>query len=176
LLALLFFPLSLLAQVFPVDPASGKIVYSEEVLVMDGPKTDLYNRARAWLMANNISKQVLPVDDLNNGLLLATNYSLLLIPEGNKNHTYKLWHTIKIEVENDRFWYRISQFQLQKSDSLPTARAKDGPAGKQALEAFVFSKAGSGNKVYQHPLPQALTAKVQESIAALIKDLKANML
>jgi hypothetical protein len=174
-LALLLFPLGAGSQVFPHDPASGKIFYAEEVLVKDGPKTDLYHRARSWWMTTNKGKQALLLDDATNGVLSGRNYSLLLIKQGNKHLRYKLWHTLQIEVEDDRYWYRISDFQVQKIGAPPTV-SRQAPASKQPLEALVPSSTELNKKGRQDPVQQALIQKAQASIAALIQDLKANML
>jgi Domain of unknown function (DUF4468) with TBP-like fold len=171
-LAFLSGPLTLWAQVFPVDAGTGKIIYAEEVPVMDGPKTDLYNRARAWLQARGKSQEPLQVDDAANGLLVASNYVLLLVPEGKQHRRYKLWHTIKIEVENDRFWYSITGLELQKADTLALPAIRQA---RQPIERLVLPEAPAGKKV-SGPPPALLSGKVRESMAALIRDLKKNML
>jgi hypothetical protein len=48
LLALFFFPLTLLGQTFPVDGQTGKIFYSEEILVKDASQSELFARAKSW--------------------------------------------------------------------------------------------------------------------------------
>jgi hypothetical protein len=169
LLAVCLLPLSLWAQDFPIDRASGKIIYTEEVPVKDGPKTDLYNRARAWWLTAHKGSQTLQVDDPANGLLMGNTFSLIVVWEKSQRHTYKLWHTIKIEVEDDRFWYRISDIQLQRTAS------KGVLTPKEALESFVLPGTAAGKKGYPNPGHPALMVQVHKGITALIEDMKKNM-
>lgn len=170
LLASLLLPLSLGAQGFPRDPATGKILFAEEVPVMDGPKTDLYRRARAWLLQKGPSARTLVVDDTANGVLIAHAFAWIQVPGKRKGlyQTYKLWHTIKIEVENDRFWYSFYDLKVQEAGS-PSAKA--GP--KLALERFLPSPAGPPKT--RHPAPPPWAAQVQARMTILIQDLKVRM-
>ena len=177
LLWLIFFliPVCLSAQTFPVDAASGKIYYAEEVLVKDGPKSDLYNRAKAWF-ASSKNKKTLNVDDVANGLLIGSNYCMLLVQDGHKDQPFRLWYTVKIEMEDDRYWYSLSNFKIQK-DTIP----EDSVSGEnkklmQPLELLVLSK-NAGNTVRKADLfYKSLVHAAHNSILVLIKDIKVNML
>jgi hypothetical protein len=162
------------AQDFPLDPASGKIFYAEEVLVMDGPKTDLFHRARTWLLAANTKRQALQVADASNGVLIARTYSVLPAPKGTSRQACKLWHTIKIEVEDDRYWYSLSGFQLQWEPA--GAASEEVKTRPFPLEDLVLAKASPAKKKPLTSAEKLLAAKARERIATLIEDLKANML
>jgi hypothetical protein len=166
--------LALWAQDFPLDPTSGKIFYAEEVPVKDGPKTDLFHRARTWLLAADPSQQALQVADASNGVLIARTYSLLLPANGDSQQTCRLWQTIKIEVEDDRYWYSLSGFQLQWA---PVSTAsKETQTRQYPLEELVSPKTNSGKKSHKTSPDQFLADKARERISALIEDLKASML
>ena len=162
------------AQDFPLDPATGKIYYAEEVLVMDGPKTDLFHRARTWLLAAKPSQKALQVADAPNGVLIARTYSLLPGVDGDSRRPCKLWHTIKIEVENDRYWYSLSDFKVQWAPDATSARKS--PERQYPLEAFVLPQASSAKRAYKRPVDTLLAEKAGQRIATLIADLKASML
>ncbi|MGV3642283.1 MAG: DUF4468 domain-containing protein [Adhaeribacter sp.] len=170
LLGLLLFPYGLQAQNFPREAGTGKIVFAEEVLVMDGPKTDLYRRARAWLLQNSHSSCVLLVDEEGNGLLIAHSFIGLQVGDQEASSPYKLWFTLKIEVENDRFWYRFYDLNMQQA-GLRSAGARERPG--QALEDFLPAPAPNGK---QPPAsPSSLTTQVHACIMELIEDLKKEM-
>lgn len=138
---------------------------------MDGPKTDLYRRARAWLLANSQAPRELLVDDAANGVLIARTFTWVRVPGRSKGgyQPYKLWHTIKIEVENDRFWYSFYDLKVQEATA-GAAPAKAGP--KLALERWLPPAAGGLKE--QQPRP-ALAAGVHARISNMIQDLKVRM-
>ena len=175
---LLFFllPLNLVAQVFPVDAASGKIYYAEEVLVKDGPQADLYNRARHWFTASGKNKKALKTDDAANGILIGSNYSLLEVYDGNKKQTLKLWCTVKLELEDDRYWYSVSDFRLQ--DTYPTTKTVANLAQMKTkpLEELVLPVKEANLKGTERQYNKSVETAAHKSILALIKDIKANML
>ena len=129
------------AQGFPLDPATGTIYYSEEVPVTDGPKTDLFYRARTWLLAAKPGRQALQVADVANGVLIARTYSLLPAATGRPGEAIKLWHTIKIEVEDDRFWYSLSDFELQWAPAVSPSPKKQSCTSP--LEDLVIARPGA---------------------------------
>ncbi|GEO06032.1 hypothetical protein AAE02nite_36960 [Adhaeribacter aerolatus] len=162
------------AQTFPVDPLSGKIYYAEEVLVKDGPQFDLYHRAKAWFAAGK-NKKALQTDDLANGLLVGRNYRFVSVPDGNKAQTYRLWYTVKLEMEDDRYWYSITDFLLE-GEQLPNAAGVKAHKSKVPLEALVLTKNGTDPKEKKEILNKLLEKATHKSILALIKELKASML
>jgi len=162
----------LFAQSFSGDAVSGRIYYAEEVLVKDGPQFDLYNRAKAWFSSSGTHK-FLAVDDIANGLLIGSNYALLSVADGNKIQTFRLWCTVKIELEDDRYWYSLSDFKLQKELMKNGATSKETQTKKQPLEKWVSKNPAAGNEQLFY---QALEAAAHTSIQALIKDLKVSML
>ncbi|KAA5542369.1 DUF4468 domain-containing protein [Adhaeribacter rhizoryzae] len=172
----LLMPFHASAQVFPVDALSGKIYYAEEVLVKDGPQFDLYNRAKAWFSSSVQNKKALQVDDLANGLIIGASYRVLLVREGHQAQKFRLWFTVKIEMEDDHYWYSITDFQLQEIQSTKEAGTKELKAAKVPLEELVLAKnevALKGEKVIFH---KSLESSAYDSIVALIKDFKKSML
>lgn len=174
-ICLCMMPLGLLAQTFPVDAASGKIYYAEEVLVKDGPQLDLYNRAKTWLAAGN-QKKALQVEDAANGILIKSNYSLLSVHDGNTFQTFKLWYSIKIEVADDRYWYSLSDFQLQSSPTHKIPASDQVQISRKPLEAWVLSNKDEDITGKQKLFSKSLEKAALQSILALIEDMKANML
>lgn len=170
LLALCFLPLRLWAQAWPVDAASGKIIYAEEVPVMDGPKTELYHRARAWWKATHPQAPAWQVADFSNGVLIGRNHTVLRVPCGNTRQTWILWYTLKVEMTDDRYWYSIYELQLQ-----PPAPARTAPPRRLALEPLVLPKATPA-KSREKTAPPALPQQAQQALQALIQSLKAGML
>ncbi len=158
------FPLNLRAQTFPVDAATGKIYYAEEVLVKDGPQLELYHRAKAWFAKAAKTKNKMKVDDLPNGVLIGTDYLLLPV----KNQTYQVWYTLKIEMEDDRYWYSLTDFWLEPVLSLSVNSTKQ-VITRQPLELIVLPQK-------EKPLPnKVLSETVQKSILSLIQNIKENM-
>lgn len=160
------------AQDFPLDPSTGKIYYAEEVLVKDGPKTDLYNRARSWLTAVGVCRQGLLVADVPNGVLIARTYLLLPTAAGSRRQPGKIWHTIKIEVEDDRYWYSLYDFQVQQA----TGATKAGPAPTYPLENLRLAQKPAPGQGHPKAADPVLAGKARQSIAARIASLKAAML
>lgn len=176
LLALFLLPFSLFAQIFPVDTDSGKITYTEEILVKDASQSELYNRAKTWFFASTKDNQALQVDDAANGLLIGNRYSPLVIKDGEKTETRKLWYTIKIRVEDDFLWYSMTDFQLQGGSTPQELSSKEVQTMKHPLELFVFSQNASAKKGNTESFNKELNDKINESILDLIKDFKTNML
>jgi len=174
-LIFLLIPVCLSAQTFPVDAASGKIYYAEEVLVKDGPKSDLYNRAKAWF-ASGKNKKALNVDDVANGLLIGSSYSLLLVYDGYQNQSFRLWYTVKIEVEDDRYWYSLSDFKIQEETILKDSVSCENKKTIQPLESLVLSNNAGNTGRKADPFHKLLVDASHNSILALMKDIKGNML
>ena len=175
---LLFFsllPFNFWVQTFPVDAISGKIYFAEEVLVKDGPQMDLYNRAKAWFAASAKNKRALLVDDLANGLLIGSNYRLLSVRNGQQAQTLQLWYTVKLEMEDDRYWYSITDLQIQGGE-LPKVAGVKNQTNKVALEALVIPKNIAAQKGEKAIFYKSLEHAAHKSIVALIKDLKGSML
>ncbi|CAN5919688.1 hypothetical protein BH24BAC1_BH24BAC1_40850 [soil metagenome] len=172
LLLFLFLPLSLLGQNFPVDTHSGKITYSEDILVKDASESELYDRAKAWIRHSSPPDQVRLKEDTPNGLLTGTTFTQVAAFNGKAKNTYALWYTVMIRVEDDRYWYRLSGFLLQPQPSLQLAASPERMARKQPLEELVFPKKAEGRSAN----PTALPAKAEKAIMALLEDLKAYLL
>lgn len=167
---LLLFSLGLQAQIFPREAGTGKVVFAEEVLVMDGPKTDLYRRARAWLLQNSHSPRALLVDEEADGVLIAHSFALIQAGVKGQPRPYKLWYTLKIEVENDRYWYRC--YDLKVEDAAPrSARARESQG--QALEKFLPAPAQKGKQPSLGTC--SLPAQAHACVTALLQDLKKRM-
>ena len=167
--------MALLGQTFPVDAALGKIYYAEEVLVKDGPQVELYNRAKAWFAGSGKNKKTLQVDDLANGLVIGSNYRMLSVQDGHKAQTLKLWYTVKLEMEDDRYWYSITDFQVQ-GEQLPKLTGIKTQENKVPLEVLVIPKKDAASKGEKGRFYKSLENEAHKSILALIKELKASML
>ena len=165
----------MLAQTFPVDAVSGKIYYAEEVLVKDGPKPDLYNRAKTWFSSSK-NKKTLNVDDVANGLLIGSNYCRLLVHDGIKDQPFRLWYTVKIEMEDDRYWYSLSNFKIQRETIPEDLVPGENKNLMEPLESLVLSKNGGKLVRKADPFYKSLRDATHNSILALIKNMKANML
>lgn len=163
------FPLSLLGQSFPVDAATGKIYYAEEVLVKDGPQLELYHRAKAWFAKAGKTKNTIQVDDLPNGVLIAKNYLLLSVKNQEKNQTYQLWYTLKIEMEDDRYWYSLTDFQLQPFNKPGATKSGTSTTPRQALEKIVLPQKAQTTPDYK------LKSPAHQGIQNLIQEIKKAM-
>ena len=168
---LFLIPVCLSAQNLPIDVTSGRIYYAEEVLVKDGPQLDLYNRAKAWFASSGNNKAI-QVDDVANGLLIGRNDKMLLVSDGHHNTAYRLWYTIKIEMEDDRYWYSLSDFKIQTD----TLSGPDVNKNLQPLETFVISKKAPGHKGNAEPFYKRFADATYNNIQDLIKNIKAHML
>lgn len=175
LLALCLLPLRLWAQTWPVDPVSGKITYAEEVPVKDAPRTDLYQRAHTWWKATHPKAAAWQLADFSNGVLIGRNNTVLQVACGKSTQTWLLWYTLKIEMEDDRYWYRLYDLQLQQKAASRAAAANTAQPGKQALEPLVLRKAAAAQRRGKS-IPPALPEKTQQALLALIQSLKASML
>lgn len=165
---LFVWPVTLPAQNFPVDAATGKIYYAEEVLVKDGPQWELYHRAKAWFATFGKTKHVITVDDLPNGVLIGQNYSPLLVTSPGKNQRCNLWYTLKIEIADDRYWYSLTNFELEPVITLKANAAKP-VITRQPLELAVLPQKGKSSP--DKPLSEA----VHESLFSLIQSIKKSM-
>jgi hypothetical protein len=168
---IILFPFNLRGQILPVDAATGKIYYTDEVLIKDGPKTDLYNRAKVWF-AGVKNKKPLIQDDLENGLLIGTNFTILSVSDGNQPQKFKLGYTLKIELADDRYFYRISDLTLQP---LPAAN-KLKPEPMIPLETLIFSEKTAPLKPANKRFRENLARETHACVLALIKDLHTHML
>jgi hypothetical protein len=172
LLLFILFPLSLLGQTFPVDAQSGKITYSEEVLVMDAPQTELFERAKAWISRPVKMENLRLEEDFANGLVTGTTFTPLVLAEGKGDESYNLWYTVIFRVEDDRYWYRLTDFRLQPVASPQPAALQAPQDRKRPLEDRVLptKKAGTTKE------NQAFVAQVKDSLEALLADMKVHLL
>jgi len=178
LLWLFFFclPLRLNAQNLPVDTASGKIYYAEEVLVKDGPQQDLYNRAKTWFANIEQNKKVLLVDDKANGVLIGSCFFLIPDIANERTKPINLSCTIKIEVEDDRYWYSITDLGILNNTITKDLMNPHNLSISQPLEAILFSPNKKSIKENKKPHDLFLELATQNKILTTIKDLKAAML
>ncbi|WP_158546177.1 DUF4468 domain-containing protein [Adhaeribacter pallidiroseus] len=162
------YPVTVSAQTFPVDAATGKIYYAEEVLVKDGPQLELYHRAKAWFAPIGKVKIVIKVDDLPNGVLIGQTYSPFSFTSPGKKQTYHLGYTLKLEIEDDRYWYSLTDFWLEPVIPLQAHSAKQ-VIGQQPLEIAVLPQK-------EKPVPNKVLAEaVQKTILAFIQNLKESL-
>ncbi|QNF31418.1 DUF4468 domain-containing protein [Adhaeribacter swui] len=168
-LILLAFTTAAPAQTLPIDAATRKIYYAEEVLVKDGPQLELYHRAKAWFAKGGKSAGTIQVDDLRNGVLIGTNNLLLRVSQNTKTQPYRLGYTVKFEMEDDCFWYSLTNFTLQKlAEPELTTNFKKLPQD-QPLETIL--KSDNKNSLNNKRLQNA----AHTSILALIEEIKKSM-
>jgi hypothetical protein len=172
LFGLFLVPLHLLGQVFPVDDQSGKITYSEDILVKDAAQSELFDRAKVWINRTALTDKAILKEDTCNGLITGKAYFPLVLEEGGKQQRYRIWYTAVFRVEDDRYWYRLTEFQLQENHLPPLAPANGAQAPKQPLEKFVMpKKAEKENRVHK-----AIASQADESIRALLAEMSACLL
>lgn len=151
-----------------MDAATGKIYYAEEVLVKDGPQLELYHRAKALFATFGKAKNVIKVDDFPNGILIGQHFSPITVTGQGKDQKYHLGYTLKIEMEDDRYWYSLTDFWLEPVIT-STANSAKQVTTRQPLELAVLPQ-----KV--KPLPNTvLSEAVQKSILSFIKNMKESM-
>lgn len=174
LLGLFLFPISLFAQSFPVEAGSGKIVYSEEVLVKDADHVDLFKRARKWIVSSTNNGAPLKTEDTVNGVLVADGWIKLTNTNTNKGQhkNCKLSYTIKIKVDDDRYWYRFSDFYLEEKQH----KSKKGQITKYPLETIILTATSSNKTISDQTEKKLAHKKLQENIRLLIEQFKASML
>ncbi|MDQ3290468.1 MAG: DUF4468 domain-containing protein [Bacteroidota bacterium] len=172
-----FLPFTLFAQVLPRDKSSGKIYYSEEVLVKDGPQQDLYHRAKAWFASPGKTTKTLRVDDHVNSILVGEIGSQLSLMEGNLNQKFQLWYTLHLQLADDRYWLSLEDFQLQKQEKTQKPSSiKSSPLIKQPLEAWLNPKAGVNSKGKNQNQNQLIEKAIQKSILTQMEDLREHLL
>lgn len=86
---------------------NGKVVYTEVIKIDDLSKSDLYKRAKKWVVLNYKSaNDVIQLDDKEDGIIIAKGTFGIRYYTRNP----KIEHTLQIETKNGRFKYTISNF------------------------------------------------------------------
>jgi hypothetical protein len=145
----------------------GKVNYSGVVNVDSVNKTELYNRAKHWLVETYKSaKDVIQIDDKENGEVIGkvffeiywtnTFYSGLNI---------NIWHTLKIQVKDGRFRYEITDFSVKYSYIYHGLNYVDAP-----LETWNSARPENLKKVLLH-----VDEKMQEMVLSLKNYMKKPM-
>jgi hypothetical protein len=107
----LLFPEALLAQM-PLDPESKLYTYQEVVEVEGVSKDDLYTRARTWFVKEYKSANaVLQMDDKEAGTLMGKGFFKVMFQGALRD----VYHTVQIDVKDDRYRYSINAFKLKFS-------------------------------------------------------------
>lgn len=96
------------ADVFPME--DGKINYTEVVQEQEVSSTELYKRAKIWMVdAFKSSKDVIQNDDKDNAIIIGKGFfSGLGHNVGVSNPKY--WFTIRIDCRDGRYKYSITDF------------------------------------------------------------------
>lgn len=169
---ILLFPAALMAQTFPVEAGSGKIVYTEEVLVKDADHTDLFKRAYNWLTSQKKISTSIKTEDRSNGVLVANNYLDLQVKDKSLKSSCMVLYTIQIKVDDDRYWYRFSDFILEeRKGTTPKISVKKLP-----LENWLHLP-GKNQQVTSGTLNKTLSKEILAArLQELINQFKASML
>lgn len=172
LFTICFLPTILFAQTFPIDSHSGKITYTEDLLIKDASQTELYDRAKSWIVSSSGKTHGILVEDPSNGLLKASNQTNVRAREGNNKVINKLWYTVTFQVEDDRLWYKISDFHVNNGYGTVGSGNRRDQAWKQPLEALLTPKHADEKKGQN----KALAEKARKSIEALLAEMKSSLL
>lgn len=173
LLFFLLIPLTLPAQTLPVDSASGKIYFAEEVLVKDAPKTDLYNRAKSWFKNKQKISSIFLQDDLQQGLLIVKSGFNLEFCQKQKVVIYSVTYIIQLEIEDDKYFVRLHNFRLQELSSLINLDNEKFQNNSKPLEEVLEDKSLVAS---QKELIKLLNISINQRIQKKIEDFKNSML
>ena len=161
---ILGFPCALLAQsatpAIPVNPETKLITY-QEVVKVAGSQKELYNRAIAWLNVNYKNpSDVTKVRNPENGLLeIFHRFDLHRIDEkGNKIDACIVVYTLRLELKDGRYRYKLSDMSLKQASRYPIERWLD-----------------KTDKAY-NPNYELYLSQVDSNVKALIESLKKGML
>lgn len=178
LLALLLLPLGLMAQTFPVDSTTQKIVYSEVVQAANTSAADLYSRAREWFATTfNSADAVLEMDDKAAGKLVGNAFSDIHGMSATMMTKMKLWYAITVELKDGRYRYTINHLQFQNYYNPAHPLKLSAEAQTQKIPGENFLLAGNMTKKGKENKPLIEGKKQAEAkMTALIQSLKTSML
>ncbi len=111
----------------PVDETTGMIVY-REVVVEEGSKKELFNRASEWLhqfFANPI--HVTKVRDAASGVIKGKHQFRLINTnkDGSETKSAVILYSFKIEAKDARYRYTVDNFLLKRESRYPAEKWLD---------------------------------------------------
>ncbi len=141
----------------PIDPANGKISYSNVVNVDGLAKDKLYEKALAWAndYYNNPANVIREKDSANGKIVCKSRYRLNNPPDkkGIVTSAGDAMYTLTIELKDDRFRYTIEEINWMKTSAFPG-------------EKWLDEKSQSYLPVYKDYLAQT-DAEIREVAASL---------
>jgi hypothetical protein len=111
----------------PINPETKLITY-QEVIKVDGLQKDLFNRAIEWINSKYKNpSDVTKVRNPENGLIeIFHRFDLHRIDEkGNKIDACIVVYTLRLEMKDGRYRYRLSDMSLKQSSRYPIERWLD---------------------------------------------------
>lgn len=172
LILLLICPILVFAQKetpkMPIDPATGKINYSEVVKVDSSTsKQELYSRGREWFAkAYNSSNNVLQMDDKDNGKLVGKALIKVYHKFLGEHPSGYINYTIALYLKDGRYKYEITNFH--HTGQIVSAKSTIPDYGP--CEGMINTQKAMYQGVFNYYLVQT-----DKDITALIADLKAFM-
>ena len=125
------------AQTLPTDPETKKITF-QETITLDGiTKTDLFERAKSW-MVNTYKTNKFDMENSAEGKLMHEGSSAIMLSYDFKYKTeYDVPYNITIQVKEGKYRYTITDFSI--------FNAKNGRKTAEGLEGY-YAKARTNNK------------------------------
>lgn len=149
---------------FPKDPETGLIHFSEVIQAPGVSDKELYNRARDWFTTHYRSVEfvaTLQVDDWEAGKLTGNaRIPVVLNPQGGLSGVYSLYHLVRVQVKEGRFKYEVTNFTHSVLRGVSTDIRISVP-----LEGFMARK--GINKTW--------VVRTHQEVSALIASLKKAM-
>lgn len=145
--------------VLPVNPETKLITY-QEVVKVEGSQKELFNRAIAWINVNYKNpSDVTKVRNPENGLIeIFHRFDLHRIDQGTKIDACIVVYTLRLELKDGRYRYKLSDMSMKQSSRYPIERWLD-----------------KTDKAY-NPNYQLYLSQVDADVKVLIESLKKGML
>jgi hypothetical protein len=147
-------------RVYDVLPLQNdKVIYTGVVRVDSANKTELYDRAKRWLVHEYKSaKEVVQLDDKENGDIIGKGFYLTTWC----GERFDVYHTITIAVKDGRYKYTITDLTCKRYGA---ATFKEKP-----IEYFWEYRAKNPTKKYFISVDK----EIQDAIASLAKFMTTN--
>nr|GFD13861.1 hypothetical protein [Tanacetum cinerariifolium] len=101
-------------KAIPIDPTSGRVLYTEVVPAAGASQAELYARAKLWFADTfKATKAVVQADDKEAGIIQGTAFQDIVVAGGGMPTALKLWYTVKIALKDGRYKYDINDLRVQ---------------------------------------------------------------